>query len=460
MLETAPPFSASAAPIPRPAGRLSALLREAAVAAAFGANALAVAVLWLRHGHFDETSPASVLMAAGQLCALFGTYLALVGMLLVARTPLLDSILGDRTRRLHRLLGSGAVLLVTLHVGATIAGFAILDGVSPAAELSTVVLTYPWMVAAAAGFALFAVIGLTSTPWIRRRLSYETWTGLHLYAYLAVLLAFGHQLAVGSDFVGHPLAQAYWAALYVVVFGCLLACRVLGPLRLSIRHRFRVALVTVESPDMVSVHVAGRRLDELKARPGQYFRIRLLMRNEWWRSHPFSLSAVPDRDGLRFTIKALGDFSERIQRLQPGVRVMLEGPYGALTSARRTTDSVVLIGGGIGVSPIRALFEELAGRIEVTMLYRASRDLDVVFFDELAALERRTGARIRYLVGKRGSHRMPADPLSAESLRRLVPDIATRDVFVCGPLAMMDAIEGALRELGVPRRRIHTERFA
>jgi ferredoxin-NADP reductase len=227
-----------------------------------------------------------------------------------------------------------------------------------------------------------------------------------------------------------------------------------------LRHRFRVDGVSVETSDVVSIHVGGRRLERLNARPGQYFRVRLLKRNEWWRSHPFSLSAVPDGDYLRFSVKALGDFSERVQALRPGVRVILEGPYGALTSDRRTGDSVALIGGGIGVSPIRALFEELAGRIDVTLVYRASRSVDLVFADELADLERRTGARIRWLVGRRGTPAMPSDPLEAASLRRLIPDIASRDVFICGPIAMMDALERTLRELGVPSWRVHTERFA
>jgi ferredoxin-NADP reductase len=61
-----------------------------------------------------------------------------------------------------------------------------------------------------------------------------------------------------------------------------------------------------------------------------------------------------------------------------------------------------------------------------------------------------------------GDHRDSAARhlLSPRHLRRLVPDLSTRDVFVCGPPAMADATRRALRSAGVPRRRIHTERFA
>jgi predicted ferric reductase len=460
MPETARPFSAPAAPVPPPTSRASLLLREFIVVGVFAANGLVIFGLWLSHGHLAAASTATILTAAGQLAALAGTYLALAGLLLVARTPLLDSLLGDRAARLHRIFGFGAVSMITVHVVATIGGYALADGISPLEELGSVVLTYPYMVAAAAAFGLFLLLGLSSLRLVRKAVSYETWTGLHLYAYLAVALAFGHQLVDGSDFATHPLARLYWIGLYTIVAGAILAYRVAAPIRLYARHRFRVDGVSIETSDVVSIHVGGRSLERLHAQPGQYFRLRLLARNEWWRSHPFSLSAVPDVDYLRFTVKSLGDFSERIQSVRSGTHVMLEGPYGALTSARRTTDSVALIGGGIGVSPIRALFEELAGKVDVTLVYRASRTRDLVFVDELRDLARDTGARVRYLVGRRGSPSMPSDPLTAAALRSLVPDIAARDVFLCGPVGMMQAVERSLRELGVPSWRIHTERFA
>ena len=384
----------------------------------------------------------------------------LVALLFVARTPFIENLFGDRAARYHRVLAISALLFVGLHVLASTAGFALTDGVSIGDEFTTMVVTYPYMLVGLVGFGVFLAIGASSIRFIRSRLSYETWTGIHLYAYLGVVLAFGHQLAVGSDFASHPLSRVYWVGLYVVVFGLIVRFRVAAPVFLSIRHRFVVSRIVVEASDVVSIYVGGRHLERLDARAGQYFRLRLLARNEWWRSHPFSVSAVPDGMSLRFTVKALGAFSGRLQSLKPGTRVMLEGPYGALTGARRTMDRVALIGGGIGVTPIRALFEELAGAVDVRVIYRASGAKDLVFWDELHELERRPGTYVTYLVGRRGSPHMPSDPLSASALRNLVPDIHVRDVFVCGPARMMDAVERSLRELGVPRHQVHTERFA
>jgi predicted ferric reductase len=427
----------------------------------FVANAAFIFVIWLRHFDFDTaTTPAGALIGAGQLAALLGTYLVLVGLLFVARTPFLDQIYGDRAAGHHKTIGCWAIVLISTHIVCSVAGYALTDGIPVGDELSTVVLTYPYMLAAAVGFGMFLMIGVSSIRFVRARLSYETWTGLHMYAYLAVILAFGHQLAVGADFANHPLSRLYWVGLFAAVVSLVVAFRIAAPILMLVRHRFRIARAVVETSDVVSIYLEGRHLDRLRVRAGQYFRIRLLVRNELWRSHPFSISAAPDGDTLRFTVKALGDFSERLQALGPGPRVMLDGPYGALTADRRTQRGVALIGAGIGVTPIRALFEEFAGSVDVNLIYRASQIEDVAFSSELDDIARQRSARVTYLVGRRGSAAMLADPLSASSLRRLVPDIVSRDVFVCGPTRMIDTVEKSLHELGVPRCHVHTERFA
>jgi predicted ferric reductase len=448
---------------PRPASPSTTRRRLTwlAVRLLFAVNIALVALLWLAHGGADHfSSPSGALIAIGQLSALLGSYLALVGLVLVARTPRLERLFGDRGARYHRILGVSSIGLIVLHVACTVGGYALVDAVPFLDEFSNEVITYPYMLAALVGFGLFLVVGVTSMPLIRRHLSHETWSGIHLYAYLAIVLALGHQLAVGSDFAAETIARVYWLGLYTFVFGLIVRYRVLAPILMLARHRFRVERVVLETSDTVSIYVGGRHLDRIPAQAGQYFRLRLIARNEWWRSHPFSISAVPDGHSFRFTVKALGDFSERLQSLGLGTRVMLEGPYGALTSNLQTTRRVALIGGGIGVTPIRALFEELAGKVDVKLIYRASRAEDLVFWDELWRLERRPKAAILWLVGKRGSPSMPEDPLNAEALSQLVPDIKTRDIFVCGPARMMDAVERSLRELGVPPARIHSERFA
>jgi ferredoxin-NADP reductase len=220
----------------------------------------------------------------------------------------------------------------------------------------------------------------------------------------------------------------------------------------------RVAAVHHEAPGVVSVVVTGRHLNELRTQPGQFFRWRFLTRELWWTANPYSLSAAPRGDTLRITVKAFGSHSAALAALAPGTRVITEGPYGAMTPSRRTQRKVLLIAGGIGVTPLRSIFEALpAGPRDLTMIYRASSAGDVVFGDELAAIAAARGATLHVVTGRR--EQLGYDPLSAAALAENVPDLAQHDVFVCGPDEMTAAVVRALRQAGVRRKHVHVESF-
>ena len=230
--------------------------------------------------------------------------------------------------------------------------------------------------------------------------------------------------------------------------------RVAVPVRDFARHQFRVAGVRQESPHTVSIYVKGRHLKELAAEPGQFFRWRFLTRGLWWQSHPYSLSAVPSDELMRITVQGIGDHSVAIARLRPGTRVLAEGPFGAFTPVR-TGRSVLLLAGGVGITPLRAMFAAISGK--VTLIYRASTWQDIVFQSELDAIAEARGATVHYVVGSRRD--FGGDPLSATALRRLAPGLHRMDVYLCGPPGMTGNAVTALTEAGVPRRQIHYESF-
>ena len=426
-------------------------------------NAALVVAMWVRHGGLNQLgSPSAKLTAAGQLTALVGTYAALVQVLLMSRSPWLERRFGmDGLAQWHRWLGFGVTILIGAHVIFTTVGYALGNDNSVLAEAWNLVTTYPYVLMATAATVLLIMVAVTSLRMIRRRLTWETWRFLHLYAYLAIALAFGHELAVGTDFTDDAIARGYWIALYVAVGLCLLAFRIGHPLRMSLRHQLKVAEIVPEAPGVVSLYVTGRELDQLEARAGQYFRWRFLTRDGWWRTHPFSLSAPLNNRFLRLTVKGVGDDSRALQGLHVGTRVAIEGPYGLFTATRQRRSKVLLVAGGIGITPLRALIEEIPAKKDaITLIYRASRWEDVVFRDELDKLIRDRRGTIHYLIGRRGTPELPDDPLSAQTLRRLVPDVESRDVFVCGPASMMQRMQLILREIGVLEQQIHFERFA
>jgi ferredoxin-NADP reductase len=196
------------------------------------------------------------------------------------------------------------------------------------------------------------------------------------------------------------------------------------PLVRSVWHDLRVARVLEEGPTVTSIEIEGRRLGALKARAGQFFTWRFLTRDRWWEAHPFSLSAAPDGRRLRITVKGLGDYTSALRAIPPGTRVIAEGPFGAFTTAARRRPRVALIAGGVGITPIRALLEDMPGGPgDIAVVYRALAEGDVILRAELDELATRRGAEVHYVIG---------EPLSPERLLALVPDIAARDVYVCG----------------------------
>ncbi|MFD9892825.1 ferric reductase-like transmembrane domain-containing protein [Amycolatopsis sp. NPDC059027] len=427
---------------------------KAGLLAFLGANVVAVTALFAAGGASD-----SVVIGIGRLTGLYAALAIACQLLLVARLPWLDRRLGmDRLTSLHRWTGFGVLWLLVAHLVFIVFGYAALEQHGPADQLVELANTMEGVLRAIVAFALILVVGAVSARFARRRMSYETWHFVHLYTYAAVLLAFTHQVAIGQSFTGSALAKAYWWTLWLGAGTAVLAGRVLLPLWRNLRHRLRVTAVVPESPDVVSVYLTGKHLDRLPARAGQFFLWRFLTRDRWWQANPFSLSAAPDGRTLRLTAKAVGESSAALRSLRVGTRVFAEGPYGAFTTIHRQRPNALLVAGGVGITPIRALLEDVAGHVVV--LYRVRTPQDAVLLPELRALAKARGAVIHVLSGPSTAEGPHGPLLSAESLRALVPDVLERDVFVCGPPGMTSAVLRGLRRLRVPVTQVHAERFS
>ena len=417
---------------------------------------------WTSSGYQWSRSPADLLNGAGRLTGLEGTYLVLWQLALMARVSWLEDAFGmERIAVLHRWNGYLALGLIAAHAVLQTLGYMAGDGYSLAGQVGDFLVNYEGLPAAFVALALMLLVVAISIGVARVRFSYETWYFIHLYTYVAVLLAFSHQLATGVDFVRNPGFTAYWVGLYLVLIGGLLWFRVAAPLLLFQRHRFWVHRVVREAPGIHSIHVRGRGLEEFRPAPGQFLIWRFLDGKRWWQAHPFSLSSPADGRELRLTVKNIGDYTARIGALKPGTPVLVEGPFGKFTEDRVTAERVALIAGGIGITPIRALAESLAERgHDVVLLYRATRERDLIFKAELDRLAAEAGIRVEYLLTESARRPRPgATWFQPRTILELVPDLAQREVYICGPRGMTEAVTLLLGDVGVRPEHIHTEEF-
>jgi ferredoxin-NADP reductase/DMSO/TMAO reductase YedYZ heme-binding membrane subunit len=401
-------------------------------------------------------APGGLATAAGRLFGFLAAYLMLVMVLLMARIPALERAAGqDRLARWHRRIGGWPIVLVALHGAFITLGYAELGHSGVVSEALTLVGSYPDVLAAVVAFGLMLLAGVASWRAARARLRYETWWAIHLYLYLALGLAFAHEIRTGASFIGHPLTQALWLSCWLAAAAAVLCCRVGLPAWRSCYHRLRVVSVAPESDGAVSIILAGRKVERLRVEGGQYLQWRFLRRGLWWQAHPYSISALPSPPYLRITAGVGGDLGAQLRKLPAGTRVAIEGPYGTFTRHARRGPKVLLVGAGLGVTPLRSLLEHLPAETDVSMIVRASHRGDLVLHDELSALVSSRDGVLHEVLGPRQSVRF-----DQRLLRRLVPDVRERDVYVCGPAGFNEHLVAAARSLGVPESRIHREHFS
>jgi predicted ferric reductase len=410
----------------------------------------------------------SALGAIERLSALVATDLLLIQTLLVSRVPWLEKIYGhDQTTVTHKKLGKPILYLVSLHFIAVVWSYAILDSKNVVDELLSMIATIPDLLFATIAFVLMVVVVITSIKITRSRMSYEAWYLVHLLAYGAVMLAIPHQINVGTDIAGKPLAEFFWITAYLFVGLNILWFRLLSPIVLSGIHGLKISKTVKESSDSTSIYVSGKNLQSFNAKSGQFFILRIVTMKHWWRAHPFSISAAPTNSQIRFTVGNRGDDTALMQLLKPGTRVILEGPYGVFTEDRRSKEKVVLIAAGIGAPPIRALAESIAADPgAVSIIYRVRNSSDAALAQELKELAEVRGFDLHLLDGSRRFEHswlpkgVDINLSDDEKLKALCPAIATSDVYVCGPVAFTGAVEKSLRLAGTPTNQIHAEEFA
>lgn len=417
--------------------------------------------LWIQHGGLELLAQGfdGALRALGQLTGFAAALASLGALVLTSRPRFMERRYGlDRMLAWHRWAGIITVFTVVAHtiIDTIVWGQGTGEGFIPA--LGGLLTGESWIVAALVGTTLFVVIGLSSWKRIRHTVSYETWYFIHTLGYLAVLMGFGHQLTLGTDIAGDTVAFWWWVGLAVASLLVILYAR-FGVILRSIAHPVVVTKVVREATDIGSITVNSAHLRKLRVRSGQFFMLRPMVRGLWWQAHPYSISSAPTTGGLRFTIKGTGnDDSSSILNVKPGAKVLLEGPYGVFTIDQAEGAKVVLIAGGVGIAPLRAILEDSHTGQNPIVLVRVRDEKDLPHITELQRLVQLRNGELHVLAGRREWF-AKNDPFHAAALKARIPDISSRHAYICGPASLESAVISGLRKAGVPTSNIHLESF-
>jgi predicted ferric reductase len=414
-------------------------------------------------GTITPTSLGNFLFALGRICGLIGAFFVLFQLILIGRSVWIERRYGhDSLAKIHQENGRIALAILIMHPIFIIIGNAIATGKGFVEGFLNLVQTKPFVIFAPIGLIIILTIVLISNPFFIKRVKYEQWYYFHLFMYAAIALVIGHQFFAGTDFKQIPAFLVYWIVLYVFVICNFVVFRVVMPFLVYKRHKFVLDRLTQETHDTVSLYIKGRNMEKFTFLAGQFFLLRFLAKHFWWQMHPFSTSAPPNGEEIRVTVKVEGDYTEELIQLNPGIRIIIDGPLGKFNKTASKKEKVLFIAAGVGITPVRALIEDLAlqGK-DLILLYGNKTSKDIIFKEELEALSEKYGFPIHLFLSRetQPDFEVNLGRITLQAIQDLVPDLQEREVFLCGPVDMMKALRIGLPSIGVASEDIHFEKF-
>jgi predicted ferric reductase len=357
----------------------------------------------------------------------------------------------------HKYLAWTALCLIFVH-------WAIIWLFYPEAAGPLNPLEAPWEITAGrAALGLFALAVVTSQWRETLGLEYGLWRYSHVVlATLGFILAAAHVVGIGY-YTQAPQKLAIWLPLTLGWIGLWIWLRLVKPWGQK-RHPYKVVEVRKEGPDTWTLALEPDGHEGIKSfQPGQFAWLTLRHSPYTLREHPFSISSAPDQlPRVEFTIKALGDFTATIGNVVKGERAFLDGPFGAFSPERwKDAPAVVMIAGGVGITPMMSIARSHAARGEarpLILFFANKREDDVLFREELERLPVET---VHIIAEPSENWQGESGFLDLDMLDRHLPreGRARFAYFLCGPPPMMAAVEAHLAKLGIPEERIEQEIF-
>jgi predicted ferric reductase len=387
-----------------------------------------------------------------------GRLLALVGFILV----LFQVVLSSKLKWLERGLGLDKML--GIHKTAGVVGFAfmlshpVLHASSDILAQGYVTLKWPMILGLVTVLLALVTVG-SALLYGKLHLKYGTWKQMHWFNFIIVPVIFGHSLLLGTDLGAQPPLRIFWyflGGLYLLLLAFILWDR--AQVR---RHLLQVTDVVQETPDTWSLHFKGNSPEH---KPGQFMMLSLLQNGRRAEPHPFTISSSPTSGDLTVSVKAVGDFTSTVKDVTPVDGAIVDMPYGTFSFLNYDAPNLVFIAGGIGVTPFISMLRYMADKKlerNVILIWGNKTEKDIAFKAELEQMaETMPTLRVIHVMSNQPDWTGEKGYVDTGLLHKHLDGFANPQVFVCGPPVMMTKVVSALQQVGVPKDRIHFERFA
>lgn len=404
-------------------------------------------------------APVPSLLALGQVSGLIGLAMYAFNLLLSTRLRIFEELFGglNKVYIAHHIIGGLALVFLMVHP-VMLALRLVPSSFTRAAELLLPRLAdIPVALGILSLWGTIALLYLTFFV----ALPYKLWLLTHKFLGAFFFLGGLHTLFVPNDLSRDPILQVYMLGLVGIGIGAF-AYRTLLPSIMVRRFAYMVRAAVVKAPGVIEIDLVPAR-NLMNFRAGQFvfvsFRAPGISR-EW---HPFTISSAPGTGDFTVTIKSLGSYTRKLTELAGslnGAQAMVEGAYGRFSFRYFQNPAQVWVGGGIGITPFLSMAKSLAnepGPYNIDLYYSVKSESELIDINVLAQSQVAAADRyfrvIPFVADKQGF-------LTAKYIAQMTPGLAGRDVLICGPPAMMQAMRKQLRAAGVPNGRIHTEEFA
>jgi len=315
--------------------------------------------------------------------------------------------------------------------------------------------------------AVAALIALAVTSIWRKQLgiNYETWRVLHTGLGVLILVFAQVHVSLAGLYINTLWKQILWIGSSTALVSLIVYLRLIFPW-LQKQRPWRVTGVRDEGGETLDIDVEAVNHKGFRFQPGQFAWIKVGDTPFTINEHPYSFtSSAEHQTRLSFGVKALGDFSTRLQELSEGTTLYIDGPHGAFSIDRAQAPGYVFIAGGVGITPMMSFLNTLADRGDprpIVLIYSTNNESELAYSEEIEALKDRLDLETVYVL-EEPPHDWAAEEgrVTGELLERELPEARyVRSFFICGPPPMMEAVREALLEHGVPRAHIFQEQFA